>query len=45
MEKYEIIKHIENFDKRIKDINDVLNIDNLNQEIKQNEQLMLNDEF
>lgn len=45
MEKYEIIKHIENFKKRINDIYEVLNISNLEEEIHNNDEIMLKDEF
>ena len=45
MEKYEIIKWIENFEKRLKDINEVINIEELNKEIQDNEQLMLDENF
>ena len=34
MEKYEIIKWLEIFDKRIKDIKEVLNIDQISSQIK-----------
>lgn len=45
MEKYEIIKHLENFQKRISDVLEVLNIDKIKKDISNNEQLMLKDEF
>ncbi len=45
MEKYEIVKHIENFNKRINDISDVLKIDSLKTEIKNLEEIMLKDGF
>lgn len=45
MEKYEIAKYVENFKKRINDIYEVLNVDDLKEEIKDYEQVMLKDEF
>ena len=41
MEKYEIIKWLEIFDKRIKDIKEVLNIDQISSQIKLYEEQML----
>lgn len=45
MEKYEIVKHIEDFTKRINDIKDVLCLDKMYLKIKDNEQQMLNSSF
>lgn len=45
MEKYEIVKHIEDFKKRINDIKDVLCLDKMYLKIKDNEQQMLNSSF
>ena len=45
MEKYEIIKWLEIFDKRIKDIKEVLNIDQISSQIKLYEEQMLEEGF
>lgn len=45
MEKYEIVKWLENFEKRINDIKEVLNLDNLTLQIQKNEEKMLTEEF
>lgn len=45
MEKYEIVKHIEDFTKRINDIKEVLCLDKMYLKIKDNEQQMLNSSF
>ncbi len=45
MEKYEIVKHIEDFTKRINDIKDVLCLDKMYLKIKDNEQQMLDSSF
>ena len=45
MEKYEIIKIIENAKTRINDISNVLKIDSLETEIKENEEIMLKEGF
>ena len=45
MERYEIIKWLEIFDKRIKDIKEVLNIDQISSQIKLYEEQMLEEGF
>lgn len=45
MEKYEIIKWITNFEKRLNDMNEVLKIDEIRKEIINNELIMTNDSF
>ena len=45
MEKYEIVKWIENFQFRIKDIKEVLKIENLQVKIRENEQTMQGENF
>lgn len=45
MEKYEIVKWLENFNKRLKDIKEVIKIDQLLKTIQTNEELMASDNF
>lgn len=45
MEKYEIIKWITNFEKRLNDMNEVLKIDEIRKEIINNELIMTDDSF
>lgn len=45
MEKYEIIKWITNFEKRLNDMNEVLKIDEIRKEIINNELIMTEDSF
>ena len=45
MEKYEIVKWIENFQKRLDDMNEVLKIDDLRSTILENEKKMANESF
>lgn len=45
MERYEIVKYYEDFKKRIADIKEVLNLDNLKQIILNNEQMMIDENF
>ncbi len=45
MERYEIVKYVEDFKKRINDIKDVLKLDNIYEIIKDNEKRMLNTDF
>lgn len=45
MEKYEIVRWLENFERRLTDIKDVLKIDEISKEIKANETRMLENDF
>lgn len=45
MERYEIVKWIDDFNKRLTDIKKVLKLDNIKKKIKDNEQLMLEPTF
>ncbi len=45
MEKYEIVKWIENFKKRLKDISEVLKLDELKIQIDKNEKIMSDEAF
>ena len=45
MEKYEIVKWIENFKVRLKDVDEVLHIEDMKQQILENEKLMSKEDF
>ena len=45
MEKYEIVKWLENFKKRLKDISEVIKVEQLKKEIEDNEKVMASENF
>ncbi len=45
MEKYEIVKWVDNLQKRLNDMNEVLQIDQLRKKIDESEQIMASDDF